>query len=147
MVEYRQRGALPCAACGTRGGHVPEGDKQPRRRRGCCDACYRWHHSCGTLERFPTAESYTTRAGKRTRIPAERRVEQQEAIARRVARHESVVPLASTPVVEGEVDAATVEENAERNAHAWLHTHPHQTAQWDRPDLQAFIPGGARNAA
>lgn len=146
-MEYQQRGSLPCAACGTRGGHVPEGDRQPRRRRQLCDACYRWHTNCGTLERFPVAVSYVNRRGQRTRIPAERRVEQQEAIARRVARHESVVPLASLPVVEGLMEAATVAENAERNARAWLHAHPLQTAHWDRPDLQAFTPGGTRTAA
>lgn len=147
MVEYRQRGALPCAACGTRGGHVPEGDKQPRRRRGLCDACYRWHHSCGTLAQFPAVEAYVTRAGKRTRIPSERRVEQQEAIARRVARHESVGAAVPVPVIEGLLDAATVADNAERTAAEWLTTHRDQRATWQRPDLSAFIPGGTANAA
>ncbi len=147
MVEYRQRGALPCAACGTRGGHVPEGDKQPRRRRGLCDACYRWHHSCGTLARFPVAEHYVTRAGKRTRIPSERRAEQQEAIAYRVARHEAVGTVKPVPLVEGEAEAATRIDNAERTAAEWLGTHRDQRATWQRPDLSAFTPGGTRSAA
>lgn len=146
-MEYRQRGSLPCADCGTRGGHVPEGDKQPRRRRGLCDACYRWHLSARTLDRFPVVESYVTRSGKRTRIPSERRVERQEAIARRVALHETVGSVAPVPLVEGEAEAATRTENAERTAAEWLTARTHQAAAWDRPDLQAFIPGGMSTAA
>lgn len=66
--------------------------------------------------------------GVRRRPMWERRIEQERAIARRVARHESYPGAKQVPLIMGRTNTAKRIDNAERFAPAWLRDYPDQAA-------------------
>ena len=114
----------PCLDCGTRYGYIPEQQKIPARYYGLCSNCLQHHRRAGTLDRYIVARvkpltvpsAPPTWALPKLRGAAERKCAQQQAIAARVARHESV----HEAVVEGDDNTAKRIRNAERFAEAYL---------------------------
>lgn len=141
----------PCMDCGTRLG-APEAlnSAKPARRRSLCLTCYEYNRKRGTLGSFAVVAKAMRRPQHFTgklRHPGERRAEQRQRIAARVARHEHAGPLPTPPVIEGDdFDHMQRYINARNTATAWLRAHPTQTAAWDDPDLSTF-PGSAQSDA
>lgn len=141
----------PCLDCGTRLGapDTPNGAK-PARRRSLCLTCYEYNRKRGTLGSFAVVAKAMRRPHHFTgklRHPGERRAEQRQRIAARVARHESRGQLSAPPVIEGDdFDHMLRRRNALHVSASWLSAHPTQAAEWDDPDLSTF-PGSAQSDA
>lgn len=133
-------GGVPCRDCGTRGGYGTAEARVPGRVRGLCANCYKHHERQGTLDRYPTLETFVVRASVRRRSVSERRAEREAEIAARVARHEAASPL----LPDDPEQVAKRLAGATAGAAAWLAAHPWQACGWDYLRLAAFGIGGER---